>query len=167
MKRKICLALIFVLALMFVTGCSDNSKSESTEDNKTAYSEEDPYAEEEKAIDSSLGLDLTTFEFQDAYDIAQGVIANPKKYEGTTIKMGGYYEAATSEGTKEVIHAVVWDGDDSCCDPSFEFVLKDGYKYPDDYPKPNEKIEIEGVLKSFKQGDNVFYHLEDAELTLL
>ena len=52
----------------------------------------------------------------------------------------------------------------ACCSTGLDFVLKDEYKYPKDYPEVGETITVAGKFEMYRDGDEVFCHLVDADI---
>ena len=52
----------------------------------------------------------------------------------------------------------------ACCSSGIEFELKNGYKYPDDYPPEGAIIQVLGEFDSCKDGEYRYYTLRNADL---
>ena len=51
----------------------------------------------------------------------------------------------------------------ACCEQGVEFILSDGYSFPDDYPKEGEEISVTGVVNTYNDGEYTYWALMDAE----
>ena len=52
----------------------------------------------------------------------------------------------------------------ACCSQGIEFVLKDDYTYPDDYPEEGGDICVVGVFDTYQEGEYSYCTLRDAEI---
>ena len=52
----------------------------------------------------------------------------------------------------------------ACCAQGIEFVLRDEYAFPDDYPADDSDITVVGVFDSYMEGQFIYYTLREAVL---
>ena len=50
------------------------------------------------------------------------------------------------------------------CATGLDFVLKNKYKYPDDYPELGALVTVTGKFERYVEGEDTCYHLTDADL---
>ncbi|MBQ7214435.1 MAG: hypothetical protein IJS39_00440 [Synergistaceae bacterium] len=43
-------------------------------------------------------------------------------------------------------------------------MLKDRYKFPEDYPKIGDIVTVQGKFEMYRDGEEVFCHLAEAEI---
>jgi len=87
------------------------------------------------------------------------VTANPVKYLGKTIKLGGTYQAEYYEPASRYYHGVYVFDAAACCQSGLEFQWNGQHRYPDDYPENGTAIEVTGVLASYKELGRTNYRL--------
>ena len=112
----------------------------------------------------AVDLDLTQFNGMMAYSGLFNVFINPDAYVGKTIKLRGQFEYAEDEETGKRYYAVILTDASACCAVGLDFVLKDGYVYPKDYPALGANITVAGRFETYKEGENLFAHLVDADI---
>lgn len=84
----------------------------------------------------------------------------PKNYLGKTFKINGTFDFAQDENTGKFYYAVMVMDASACCSTGIDFVLKNNSKYPE----RGDNITVIGKFERYTEGDDVFYHLTDAEL---
>jgi len=52
----------------------------------------------------------------------------------------------------------------ACCSQGIEFVLTDGYSYPDDYPEEGGDVCVVGVFDTYQEGGYTYCTLRNARL---
>ncbi len=148
-----CISLIFVFCL---TACG--SKTESTKVDATKSVSSASSAESVK-----LDYDLTSFNFTMYNSQYINIIENFNQYKGDLIRIKGTFLVEETENRN--YYACKQNDTSACCSPGFEFRLKDtSLKYPEEYPKQNTEITVQGYLSSYNEGENVYYELTDAEI---
>lgn len=163
MRKLLPLLFSVMLVAAFITGCSSQNSTKALKNDDPPKTNNSSTS----AIASDLSLDLTNFSPVEAFDVATNINKNPKEYLGTKIKVNGHYECANNNNTDGFVHGIVLDKEDLCCSPYFEFIWKGEHSYPEDYPEEYEDIQIEGILKSYKEGEQTYYYLDINEITKL
>ena len=135
----------------------------STEDARAVISNGEGTQKEEAAVD----YDLTQMNSDMVYATVYQMMVAPEEYEGKTFRIDGNFYATYYEATKKYYFYCVIQDATACCAQGMEFVWEDGsHIYPDEYPKDNEEIIVEGTFETYKEdGDeNLYCRLSDAAL---
>lgn len=99
--------------------------------------------------------DLTSMNKDMVYATVYQMIAYPENYVGKTIRMKGLYYAGYYEATKHYYHYCLIQDALACCAQGIEFVWEDGrHIYPDEYPKENAEIVVQGVFETYREENN-------------
>ncbi len=109
-------------------------------------------------------IDFTKFSSVMLYSGVFNILANPSAYLGKTIKIRGQFDWARDENTGKTFFGVIVSDASACCSTGFDFVLKDSYSFPSDYPKRGNTITVLGKLERYKEGEDTYFHLVDADL---
>lgn len=105
-------------------------------------------------------IDLTKLSGVMAYSGLFNVMCNPPEYEGKIIKVQGYCDSVHDDETgKDYYGVIIMDGS-ACCSLGVDFILKNGAKYPE----IGSVITVTGRFEQYKDGEEVFCRLADAEL---
>lgn len=105
-------------------------------------------------------IDLSKLNGMMAYSGLFNVMCNPSAYEGKIIKLKGYCETVHDETTGKDYYGVILMDGSMCCSVGVDFVLKPSYKYP----KSGAVITVMGRFEQYKDGEDTFCRLSDAEL---
>ncbi len=151
MKKIISALLIFIFMFGFAA-CGTENKVETS----TAA----PVAAEQD--NSSVDVDLTQLSSTMVYSEVYNMMTTPENYIGKVVKMSGDFALYSNEAQN--YYACVIADATACCQQGLEFVLTGDKKYPDDYPKVNDKITVTGVFETYYEGENRYCHLVDASL---
>ncbi len=111
-----------------------------------------------------VDVDLTTMSASVVYSAVYDMITNPGSYIGQTVKMSGTMATYHDTNTGKRYFACVIRDATACCAQGMEFVLKDSYKYPDDYPEPGVEVSVIGVFDIYSEGQYQYCTLRNAEL---
>ena len=101
------------------------------------------------------------------YATVYQMMVAPKEYEGKTFRIDGNFYATYYKATKKSYFYCVIQDATACCAQGMEFVWEDGsHIYPDEYPKDNAEIVVEGIFETYREdGDeNLYCRLSDATL---
>ncbi|MCR4819050.1 MAG: hypothetical protein K5841_08860 [Fretibacterium sp.] len=113
---------------------------------------------------AGVDLDLTKFNGMMAYTGLFNVFTDPDAYTGKVIKLKGQFDCAEDEETGKRYYCVVLMDAAACCAIGLDFVLKDNYEYPKDYPQVGAIITVAGRFEMYREGEDVFAHLVDADI---
>lgn len=104
-------------------------------------------------------IDLSKMNGVMAYSGLFNVMCNPPAYVGKIIKVKGLCDSARDEQTGKDYYAVVLMDGSMCCMIGVDFVLKSG-----SYPKVGDMITVMGKFEQYKDGEDTFCRLSDAEI---
>lgn len=154
-------AVLVLTAVLLACGCSEKKASLDLESAKGTAPQKTVETTTEKKNEY---LDLTGMSGTVIYSQISNIVYAPENYEGTTIKIKGKFNAYKDEKTNKQYFAVLIPDATACCQQGIEFVLKGDPKYPEDYPKSDSEITVEGRFETYKEGKFTYCHLTDAEL---
>ena len=109
-------------------------------------------------------IDFTKFSSVMIYSAVFDILRDPAPFLGKVIKISGQFDCAPDLQTGKYYFGVIITDASACCSTGFDFVLKDSYKFPEDYPKVGDTITVSGKLERYKEGEDTYFHLVDAEL---
>ena len=151
-----------------------NAYVDSTESSET--SSDLPYHEYESSgnteiptsqLDGSVDYDLTAMGSDMVFATVYQLMMAPEEYEGKIFRIeGSFYATYYEPAQKYYFYCVIQDAA-ACCAQGLEFVWGDGsYIYPDEYPKEDTDIIVEGRFETYREeGDpNLYCRLADATL---
>ena len=111
-----------------------------------------------------IDVDLTTLSSTMVYSEVYNMMTAPNDYIDKTIKMKGLFAYYHDDTTGNDYFACIIQDATACCTQGIEFVLTDNYTYPDDYPKVNKEICVEGVFDTYQDGNYTYCTLRNAKL---
>ena len=120
-------------------------------------------AAEEIDVDGDY-VDLTKLSATMVYTTVYNMMYYTEKFVGKTIKMTGNYSEYIDEATGKRYYACIIKDATACCSQGVEFELTSDYKYPDNYPKEEDLITVEGVFDLYKEGEYDYCTLRNAKL---
>ena len=112
--------------------------------------------------DDGVDVDLTRLSSTMVYAEVYSMLSTPRNYIGKIVRMRGDYSFVKDPTSDFMYHSCLIKDATACCAQGLEFVLKDEYKYPEDYPTPGEEVTIVGQFNFYSEGDFIFYNLIDA-----
>lgn len=113
---------------------------------------------------SAIDIDLTEMSSTMIYSEVSNMVTTPEDFVGKTVKMAGKFAVYHDDVDGNDYFACVIADATACCSQGLEFELKGEHKYPDDYPKVDSEITVQGVFDTYNIGENVYYTLKDAVL---
>ena len=116
-------------------------------------------AEKEEKID----VDLTKMSATMVYSEVYNMMTKPSDYIGKTVKMAGPLASYHDEASGKWYYACIIQDATACCSQGIEFELA-GKKAPDGYPADGSDICVIGVFDTYKEGENTYCTLRNAEL---
>ena len=84
----------------------------------------------------------------------------PENYIGKRVRMNGSFTYAKGDG--RYYFACIISDATACCAQGIEFILKDGRKFPDEYPVKGTEITVSGVFDTYKEGSYQYCQLINA-----
>ena len=133
----------------------------TTEASKTATS--DPASS--SASSDGIDIDLSIMSSNTVYAEVLGMVYEPERYKGKTVKMKGTFAVFHDESTDKYYFACIIKDATACCAQGIEFELKGDPKYPDGYPEEGAEITVTGAFDTYEEGTALYLVLRDAELT--
>ena len=104
-------------------------------------------------------IDLSKMNGVMAYSGLFNVMCDPPAYEGKIIKVKGVCDSVHDDETGKDYYGVVMMDGTMCCSLGVDFVLKSGK-----YPEKGKVITVMGRFEQYKDGEDIFCRLSDAEL---
>jgi len=147
-----------------------NDSSNDKKDNKKDKDNKDTNAKDKDKKDDKnksssndkIDVDLSTLNKNLIYAQVYSIMTEPDKYEGKIIKMKGAFSVYKDK--KTYFSCIIKDATE-CCSQGIEFVWKGDHKYPNDYPKENDEITVVGKFNTYKEGNDIYCQLIDADLS--
>ena len=154
---------------------NEDGKTETTESEKASSDVESNKdiedtisgAENVRDTDETVDYDLTQMSSDMVYATVYQMMVTPEEYEGKTFRIDGNFYATYYEATKKYYFYCIIQDATACCAQGMEFIWDDGsHIYPDEYPKDNAEIVVEGTFETYREdGDeNLYCRLSDAIL---
>ena len=148
MKKALAFCMAAVL-LALSAGCGA-AQPEAPQTQAAAVSE--------AAAAADIDIDLLHLSSTMVYSEVSQIMTNPEAYVGKTIRAkgpfrqnNGYYFVLISDAT-------------ACCAQGIEFIWAGQHRFPDDYPDVNTEIVVTGTFDSYMEGENRYYHIDNAAL---
>jgi hypothetical protein len=110
-----------------------------------------------------IDVDLTVLSSTMVYSEVYNMMTKPDDYIGKMVKMQGPLACYHDEASGKWYYACIIQDATACCSQGIEFELA-GKKAPDDYPSEGEQICVTGVFDTYKEGENTYCTLRNAEL---
>lgn len=143
MKKVLCL-IMAVLLCVLLCGCGNSTEKQT--DNSS----------------EKIDVDLTTLSSTMVYSEVNNMVTTPSDYIGKRVKMQGAF-AVYEEGTDVYLACIIADAT-ACCQQGLEFSLKEQKQYPNDFPDLGTEITVVGIFSTYKQGENLYCQLTNAEM---
>ncbi len=129
----------------------DNVDSEGNENTGMVSEYEEP------------DLDLSFYSASVIFGKINEIAENYEDYIGQVIKIKGVYNKFYNPRDDYFYFVCIVQDQTACCSSGLEFILKDEYQYPDDYPIEEKEIIVTGILETYDEGSQKFLHLVNAE----
>ena len=108
-------------------------------------------------------IDLTKLSSTMVYSEVYNMMTEPEGYLGKVVKVKGPF--AVYEGESRNYYACIIEDATACCAQGMEFIPADELVYPEDFPPLETQLTVVGVFDTYKEGDNVYCQLLNAELS--
>lgn len=165
------ISLIFCLTMIVtLAGCGNSNSSGKAGSQPAGVNENapepDPINESEIASNSREGIDvdLTALSSTMVYSEVYNMMVTPENYVGKTVKMDGIFASYHDESSDKYYFACIISDATACCSQGMEFVLTDGYSYPDDYPEEGGDVCVVGDFDTYQEGGYTYCALWNARL---
>ena len=114
--------------------------------------------------ESDVDLDLSVVSGTVAYAQVCQLLSDYQAYEGKIIRMKGWYDVLQDTETGMIYFACIVQDATACCAEGIEFVWAGEHIFPDDFPVPGTGVTVTGRFESYREGDDLYVHLMDAEV---
>ena len=153
---------------------NENDKTDATESEESLINTEPNEdtinsMEDVQKTKGKVDYNLTLMSSDMVYATVYQMMVAPKEYEWKTFRIDGNFYATYYEATKKYYFYCVLQDATACCAQGMEFVWEDGsHIYPDEYPKDNAEIVVEGTFETYREdGDkNLYCRLFNATLQI-
>ncbi len=176
------ISTVFLLIIFLISGCKEKEDIRIVTNNVTSVKdvlnekiseaenteikqEEDKHVQQKiQENEETCDIDLTVMSSTMVYSEVNNMMNEPENYIGKTIKMNGeyqMYENLDKYGNvipEEVYYVCIIADATACCAQGVEFVLCDGYSYPE----PGETITVSGRYELYEEKGHLYCHLVDA-----
>ncbi len=133
------------------------SETPSTEKTETSESSQ-------TANKDGIDIDLSVMSSTTVYAEVLGMVYEPDRYRGKTVKMKGSFAMFHDESTDKYYFACIIKDATACCSQGIEFDLKGDHKYPDDYPEEGTEITVVGTFDTYEEGNAMYLILREAQM---
>ena len=110
-----------------------------------------------------IDVDLTRLSSTMVYSEVYNMMYTPNDYIGKVVKMDGAFVIYEGEGQN--YYACQIADAAACCAQGIEFVWAGDHSYPEDYPELGSNITVTGIFETYYEGEYLYCHLVDAEVT--
>ncbi len=110
-------------------------------------------------------IDLTGQSSTMTYSVVFNMVFYPENFVGKTIKLEGLFSEMYVESTDKRYFACFVPDAAACCAQGVEFEPTEEYKYPDDFPKVDDEIIVEGVFDTYDEDGETYCTLRNAKFT--
>lgn len=115
-------------------------------------------------VDKSVDVDLTSMSATMVYSEVYNMLLDPESYADKTIRMEGICSAFHSSRDNRDYYSCIIEDATACCSQGIEFILKEAYAFPDDYPVDGKEIELKGTFEIYEMDGYEFCRIKDATL---
>lgn len=154
--------LLFLIAALALTGCSQTATPEATVATTA------PASSETEAKQTSSYVDLTALSSTMVYAEVFKMTTFPEDYIGKTVKMRGQFSTgklyAPDGSDGSTVFACIIQDATACCAQGIPFDLAGSFSYPEDYPELGDQITVVGTFEKCTQDGLEFYRLSQAEM---
>ncbi len=179
MKNK---SLIVLLIVVFLTGCAEggviNKNKVSTSQSVSDVLESQAIRSgdsEKKEIEyyplvddgvvseydkGDIDVDLTEMSGNMIYAQVNEMMFAPNDYDKQVIRMEGFFSIYTDDQQTVSSNMCIIPDATACCAQGVEFILKDGYHYPNE----GEKVTVTGVFTAHNFNGFTYVTVENAEI---
>ncbi len=132
----------------------EETEPEGAEPGSKEPEETPKEAEPEEEVDVDLTVLSSTMVYSEVYNM----MVTPEDYLGKTVKMEGMAASFYDEITGNTYYACIISDATACCSQGIEFVLAEGYDYPED----GEDVCVSGVFDLYTEGEYTYCTLRGA-----
>lgn len=107
-----------------------------------------------------IDIDLTKLSPTLVYAEVSGMVYEPYDYLGKVIRMSGLCASAHDEETGVTYYAIIIPDATACCAQGIEYLLLDGYDYPED----GGKAAVTGIFTLYEENGLYYCRLDEAAI---
>ena len=156
--KKLTAILLAVIMTAALAACGNKTVATDATEATAANQTEAGQAEQSGGID----VDLTTMSSTMVYSEVQNMMQKPTDYLGKTVRMQGAFSVA-EVGKNRYFACIIKDAA-ACCSQGIEFEWKGDHSYPEDYPEQGADITVVGTFTTYKEGQQQYCQLKNAEV---
>lgn len=119
-----------------------------------------------KKNEQKFDYDLVALNSNMLYSQITNMTNDYEKYLGKSIRLVGNMNIINA-GTNKNYYMVSAGDNTGCCTAGFEFIIKGGSEKEKDYPKIGDRILVDGILEKYKEGNQEYLHLVNANVSVL
>ncbi len=109
-----------------------------------------------------VDIDLTELSSTAVFSEVLGMVYEPERYKGKTVKMTGAFSVYYDEASAKYYFACIIQDATACCAQGIEFSLKGDHKYPEDYPEEGAEVTVIGTFDSYEEENYIYLILREA-----
>ena len=109
-------------------------------------------------------VDLAAMSDTMAYAGIADMSNEPEKYLKKTVRVSGLFDMYVNDRTGNVYYACVIPDATACCVQALEFVPKESFSFPDDFPAVGEPITVVGTFATYFENGYEYCTLKNAEI---
>ncbi|MBR4580967.1 MAG: hypothetical protein IKO32_07015 [Lachnospiraceae bacterium] len=142
---------------------TQSTEPQSTEPESPRPSETSEAEKPVEGQDADVDVDLTKMSSNMVYAEVYNMLVDPDSYRGKSIKMKGLYTLLLDEVTGNTYYGCIVKDATACCASGIEFVPKENYNYPKDFPNEGEDITVIGIFDTYLDGEDLYCTLREAD----
>lgn len=132
-------------------------EKENKDKGKNLHKDEGVYSDDEVDNDlTKLGANLV---YAELYNI----LAEAESHFGSVMRIKGKFDYYKDEEKNKIFYGVFITDATACCQQGLEFVPKEHYKFPEDYPKRGTWMVVTGEFQAYEEDGLKYCHLINAD----
>lgn len=164
---KLCLVTLSIAGILLTTACH-NGVTKNQGENGGVPGHLSPEDMPEAMGETSEGVvDIRNLNSTMLYAEVFNMMMYPQNYAEKKIMVKGQYYGEYDSDAGQYFHFVFISDAQACCQQGLEFVWAGKHVAPDDYPPIEAEIEVVGIWRSYRDGENTFYRLEESEMKVI
>ncbi len=142
------------------SGIAQAEYENTSEKNESTTSNNQDKNTSNVSFSENVDVDLTSLSSTVVYSEVYNIMSTPENYIGKTIKMSGIFSATHDDITNKDYYACIIKDATACCAQGIEFVLADGYEYPE----VGDTICVVGTFDTYNEGQFRYSTLREAKI---
>ena len=119
---------------------------------------------DEKLIYTKVDYDFSKMNRNMMYTQIYNMLKTPDEFKGKIVRMQGTFGHYYDEKTGKHYYGCIVADAAACCKTGMEFSRRGVHSYPGNYPKVDEPIVVTGRFSSYKEGNQLYCELAEAEI---